>query len=204
VTQPPPVDQPVWAEDLAAFEAHVVAVLARGAVDVRSPLHTVALATVDAQGLPQVRSVILRAFDRTSRTLRVHSDLRAGKVAELRARPTIALLAWDPGAKLQVRLTGRAQLHHGDAIARAAWAASAATSRAGYAQTLAPATRLIDPGAVPAADPASLDPDAGFNAFAVIHVEVDRIEALRLGRQGHRRALFMRDGAAWSATWLAP
>ncbi len=57
-----------------------------------------------------------------------------------RRRPRVSLHAYDPKAKIQVRIEGTARLHGQDAVARAAWAASRPMSRIGYATAPGPGT----------------------------------------------------------------
>ena len=95
--------------------------LAAAIKDRAAPFRTVALATVAAEGAPDVRTVVLRSFDAGARRLSVHTDARSTKVAQIQAHPAVALLAWDPMRRLQLRLRGQASLRAGDAMTRDAW-----------------------------------------------------------------------------------
>jgi hypothetical protein len=173
--------------------------LARGVADRRSPFHTPTLATVGADGAPEARTLVLRGFEAATRTLRLHTDARSGKVADLAREPRCALHLYDPGAKLQLRLAGRATVHGDDAEAEAGWAASREFSRMCYAIEPAPGSPI---GAPP---PAPRDAAAGRGVFRVILLRFDRLEWLELAAGGHRRARF-----AWTAgdtpdaSWLVP
>ncbi|MBC7799289.1 MAG: pyridoxamine 5'-phosphate oxidase family protein [Gemmatimonadaceae bacterium] len=174
--------------------------LSRGVADRRSPFRSPALATVGLDGHPQVRTVVLRAFDPAARVIVVHSDLRAGKVADLRANPAVALHVWDEGANIQVRAAGHATTLAGDA-AQPEWDRLHEGSRATY--TVGPM-----PGS-PVADPASpdtgrlTDPEA-FANFAVIRVRIAGLDWLHLARDGHRRARFTWAHAEWQQEWVVP
>ncbi|KMO12312.1 pyridoxamine 5'-phosphate oxidase family protein [Methylobacterium platani] len=197
MTEPPP-----FYDDLAGCLDETWRRLEEGAAH-QSGFHTPALATIGRDGAPRLRTVVLRGVDRTLRTLRVHCDARSGKAAEIAADPRAALHAYDPKAKLQVRIEGTARLHGQDAVARAAWAASRPMSRVCYATSPGPGTPLAEGGATiqPRDDEAV---EAGFPEFRVIVLTAARLEFLYLARQGHRRALFTWDGEAEAATWLAP
>jgi pyridoxamine 5'-phosphate oxidase len=188
--------RPAFADDLPATRQHAFALLARGVADRRSAFHTPTLATIGLDGRPRLRTLVLRAFDPASRTLRLHTDARAAKAAELAANPAAALHAYDPGAQVQLRLSGLATLHHGDALADAAWASSREFSRMCYAIEPAPGT----PAAAP--PPAPRDAEAGRAQFAVIALRFDTLEWLWLDATGHRRAHFTFEPEA--ATWLVP
>lgn len=173
--------------------------LARGVADRRSAFHTPTLATIGADGAPEARTLVLRGFDAATRTLRLHTDARSGKVADLAADPRCALHLYDPGAKLQLRIAGRAAVHGGDAVAEAAWAGSREFSRMCYAIEPAPGTPVAEPPAAPR------DAEAGQAVFRVILLRFDRLEWLELAAAGHRRARFAWDDAgALTSTWLVP
>ncbi len=188
--------RPAFADDLAATREHAFALLARGVADRRSAFHTPTLATIGADGAPRLRTLVLRGFDAPTRTLRLHTDLRAGKCAELAADPRAALHIYDAHAQLQLRLSGRAVLHAHDAVAEAAWAASREFSRMCYAIGPAPGTPIDAPPAAPS------DAAAGRPHFAVLALRFDALEWLWLDASGHRRARFAFDPD--SATWLVP
>jgi len=171
----------------------------RGVADRRSAFRSPALATVGLDGHPQVRTVVLRGFDAMARLATVHSDLRAAKVAALRADPNIALHVWDDGAQIQVRIDGSATISAGDQLARAEWARLHAGSRAAYRSQPTPATPVEDPASIP-----RVDEDAAFAQFAVLRVRFDRLDWLHLGREGQRRAHFIWRDDGLEQRWLVP
>jgi hypothetical protein len=81
--------------------------LARRVADRRSGFHTVQLASIGPDGMPWVRTVVLRGVEAAARRLRVHTDRRSAKFAEPAARPAVEVCAYDPRAKIQLRLRGR-------------------------------------------------------------------------------------------------
>ncbi len=184
---------------LDAVLAEAFDALARGAADPGCAFHMPSLATRGLDGAPGLRTVILRAFDPASRTLRIHTDRRSAKAAEIAADPRAALHGYDPAARMQLRLVGHATLHHDDAIADVAWATSRETSRMTYASAHPPGTTL------PAPPPAPTDPHAGRGHFAALLLRFDSLDWLLIDRAGHARARFAwaADGAM-TATWLAP
>ncbi|MCZ8146567.1 MAG: pyridoxamine 5'-phosphate oxidase family protein [Roseomonas sp.] len=191
----PPEPDAALAECLAeAFRR-----LARGVADRRAAFHTPTIATIGADGAPQARTVVLRGFETASRTLRMHTDGRSAKAAELARDARCALHLYDPGAKLQLRLSGHATLHAEDAVAEQAWADSRDFSRMCYAIEPAPGTPIAAP------PPAPRDASGGRAAFRVILLRFDRLEWLELAAGGHRRACFTWAGDAVPAmTWLVP
>lgn len=193
---------PPWYDDLAGSLAEAWALLVRGAADRRHPFHTPQVATIGEDGAPSVRTVVLRGAEPGSRTLRFHTDARSRKARELAAEPRIALHAYHPGAKIQLRLSGLATLHRDDAVAAASWAATRPFSRACYRVAASPGTAAGDPYAALAE--AGDGPEAGREAFVAVTVSVTRIEFLFLAAAGHRRALFDWSGGALASRWLVP
>lgn len=174
--------------------------LSRGVADRRSAFRSPALGTVGLDGRPVVRTVVLRAFDPQARVLTIHSDVRASKINEIKANPTVSLHVWDPGAQVQVRLDGDATLLTGEE-ARPDWARLHAGSRAAYTVRPCPGTALADPAI---ADADRLDEDAAFVNFAALRVRLAGLDWLHLGRDGHRRAVFAWTGGDLIQRWVVP
>lgn len=178
--------------------------LARGVADRRHPFHQPSIATIGLDGRPRQRVVVLRGVDAPSRTLRFHTDRRSEKVEEIGRDPRLALLVYDPGAKLQIRIEGVATLHAGeDAIARAAFAASQPISRLCYGTAPAPGSAIAGPDAFTL----PRDPqhnDGAYENFVAVIVEAQSLEWLFLRFGGHRRARHDMAGGAVTGTWLTP
>lgn len=174
-----------------------------GAADRRSPFHAPICATVSLRGAPRARVVTLRACDPTRRMLRFHADRRSDKFAELVADPALALTAYDPALKVQLRAEGRASLHLDDAVADAAWAGARPMSRITYGESPGPGATLASGGAysLPATPE---EVEAGRAHFCVVAIEVAVLEWLHLAHSGHRRARFEFTADEARASWLAP
>lgn len=193
--------------DLEASRAHAWSELARAAADRRHAFHQVQVATVAANGLPEVRTVILRGVDARTGTLRFHSDGRADKLAALAANPVAAVHAYDARAGLQLRLRGPVAVHADDALAEAAWRDAHAMSRVCYRMAPGPGTPLATPdGYAPGVDRVPEDgaADPGRVHFRAIVVHADMMEWLCLAAAGHRRARWERSADIWRGRWLAP
>lgn len=97
--------------DLAAVLAESWALLMRGATDRRSAAHTPIVATVDGDGHPDQRVMVLRDVCGDTRRLRFHTDARSPKCAQLVSGAAAHVLVYDPAAKLQLRIGGHASVH---------------------------------------------------------------------------------------------
>lgn len=196
---------PTFYDDLPASYEEAWTMLTRAKVDRRSAFHTPTIATVDAQGCPQLRTVVLRGADKSAALLRFHTDRRARKVAEIAAQPCVSMHFYDKKSKIQLRVTGVATAHMDGPLKEDAWAGSRDMSRECYRINKAPGTRLDDANdwAIPQ-NPE--DPDLGKENFVAVGIQVQSIEWLYLARGGHRRALFQigEGGALKASTWLVP
>lgn len=197
---------PSWYDDLDGTRAAAWQLLARGAADRRSGFHHPVISNLGLDGRPRSRVMILRHVDIAARTLRLHTDMRSEKIGEFAADPRVAMIGYDAGDKAQIRIEGVARLHHDDAIADAAWAASQRMSRACYGTNPAPGS-VLDAGGDFALPDAQNDEAlaAGRANFAALVITTMRMEWLYLAFEGHRRARFIWDetGAATSE-WLVP
>jgi hypothetical protein len=199
-------DEAAFYDNLEGSLAEAWMRLARATVDRRSPLHTVQLASLGADGGPRVRTLVLRGVDPEARLLRLHTDRRSPKAAEFATDPRAELCAYDPKAKIQIRARGRIVVHADDPIADAAWTASQPGSRICYRAVHAPGAPLGDPAQ---GDPtpearAPEHPDAGRRHFTALALTVERLDWLYLAARGHRRAGFAWTGDRWEGRWLAP
>jgi len=182
-----------WAADLADLHAQVWTRFTRGVRDRRAPTRHPTLATVTPNGLPQARTVVLRAADRRAGSLDFHTDLHSAKVTELRATPFAALHVWDSAAHLQMRLEGDVTILSGDDVTEI-WARVPAPARLAYGSTPAPGKPIAD-GLSYAKSP---DPAA----FCVLRLRILAMDVVHLGTD-HRRARFTRANN-WAGQWLAP
>lgn len=183
--------------------------LGRGAKDRRSPLHTPVVANVDAGGLPSQRVMVLRAVDSTARTLRFHTDARSAKTVSIADGAPVSVLGYDAGAKLQFRLTGVGWIERSGETADAAWNQSTLFARRCYLADPAPGTPCPEPVSglpewVAGRSPEVHEVVGARPNFAVLIVEIDRVEWLYLAHEGHRRALFEHGEAGWRGHWLVP
>lgn len=159
---------------------------------------TAAVATTSPDGLPQLRIMILRAFDAEQMILKLFTDGRSPKVRELMASPNIQLLGYDAGQRIQLRISGRAEIHQNDEQTEKLWAALPEFGRGDYLSRQPPGEQIAHPG------DSWEDKTLGGQNFTVIELKIQSIDWLKLSGQGHRRALFTWDDGKYSARWRAP
>lgn len=116
---------------LDALLASIWKSLENGARSRHHPFHTGVIATV-SDDAPQARTVVLRKVMAETRTLIFHTDQRSQKISELTKNPNISWLFYDTTERVQLRLSGVANLHHTDTLADIQWQNTKLTSRRCY------------------------------------------------------------------------
>ncbi len=155
---------------------------------------TPVLATTDAHGLAQARTVVLRAVNPDSAQLRIYTDSRSPKVTELLVQPRATLVFWSSELQWQLRVQGHCEvLRQGHEVV-AAWEQVRQTASAGDYLTATP-PGSEHPAPTPAATPAD-----GRHHLAVVIVQVLSMDWLALSRAGHQRARWQEG----HLTWLVP
>ena len=169
------------------------------AIDDHGELREIQLATLSHDHHPSLRTLVLRAFERSpAACAEMHSDARAAKVDEIARDGRVALLAWSPSRHFQIRFRGAARLHRDDEIARARWNALSLNGRKAYGLLAPPGTPIAE-----TSDQSHLSPEEQFRQFVVIRVSLIEIDMLKLGLDGAQtraRGIFAPVGL--SAEWI--
>ena len=186
--------------DLDGSLAHAWFMLQNGVSDRRSPFHVCTLATVDEEGNPQARSVVLRACNSEERWIRFNTDMRTQKAKNIATNPVASMLFYDAQEKVQLRLGVRLALLPDEERSQA-WAKTPHYSRECYQVTMAPGQPIASPHDV-VFDAAITD--EGEPHFAPVRAQIESIEWLYLAVRGHRRARFLFQDEQVTAQWLVP
>ena len=187
-------------DDLLGSLAHAWEMLQAGATDRSVPFHLPTLATVDPDGQPHARIVVLRDCNVEERWLRFNTDLRSPKVSQIEANPRGALHFYDKFHKIQLRLKVRLELLE-DAALDDVWDGVQHYSRECYQITKAPGTALESPQDVP------VDPERtqeGRDHFTAVRANILSIDWLYLSSRQHRRALFDFSDGSLESSWIVP
>lgn len=185
--------------------------LASGASNRRSAAHCPVVATIASDGSPTQRVMILRAVDWEGRRLRFHTDPRSNKAEQLAAHSAASVLVYDPEPKIQLRLSGSAQLLSDGIEVDQAWDESTLFARRCYLAEKAPGS-IVDhpvsglPSWVEGRSPSEAEVSPARANFSILLFHFNRIEWLYLANAGHRRAQWQWDSVAgdWSGDWLVP
>jgi pyridoxamine 5'-phosphate oxidase len=203
------LDTTAYYNDLEGSLAHGWGLLQRGARDRRSHFHTLTIATTDANGKPEARVMVLRGADRATARLRFHTDARSAKVDMIGAGAAVTVLAYDPGAHVQLRLRGTATIDTDSEERQAAWERTSLYGRRCYLGDVGPGSPADNPTSGLPADLEGMEPTTHRTApgqanFALLWVHITSIEWLFLAHQGHRRASFEASPDGWVGRWLIP
>ncbi len=183
----------------ASFIEDALSVLQRSLQDHGSDLRNVQLATVSADGAPDVRTLVLRDFAWPPGRMEMHTDARAAKVPAVEATRRVALLSWSAEEQLQLRFSGTARLHRDDEITRDRWERLSERGRGAYGTVATPGAAIPDP-----ADRALLAPDEQYLQFGVLLITLDAVDVLRLGPDGRQtRATGRFDADAPNGRWVS-
>lgn len=194
-------------ETLDQVRDDIIRHLTHGATSRKSPMHTPVVGTADGD----LRVMVLREFDEATHTLRFHTDARSPKVAAIEANDAVSVLAYDPEAKVQIRMRGIGRVKHDGALPDAKWLESTTFARRCYLVESPPGSASDTPtsglpewakGIVPTEDQIA---PARAN-FAVMLVQVREFDWLYLSNDGHRRARATVQGARdeIEMQWLIP
>ena len=183
--------------------------LLNGAVKSRDPLHTPAVANLQEEGIA-IRTVVLRAANTINKELTFHTDIRSVKWNNLKKNAETTWHFYDANARVQIRASGTATLHHNDLLADVAWSKTNASSRKTYLSFNAPSTKSVVPfsGLLPEFDgenPSLEISEMGRKNFGVVVTKIYWVEWLWLNSKGNKRAVFSYlPNNAFEASWLIP
>lgn len=165
------------------------------------PNPRVQVATVSSDGVPALRTVVLRGLLGDG-TAYFFTDSRSRKVDHLDSHPPhLSMLAWFESTQQQFRLSGLATVHGQHAVAPwdtlrvALWSRLPPDERAPFFGA-APGRLLVEGSTVASAE--ALPP-----TFVVVSLAVDEVDWLVLGSP-NQRASFRKVGATWLSQRVTP
>jgi pyridoxamine 5'-phosphate oxidase len=178
-------------DSLPAIEDALWQALQQAVHDKAHPWRAPVLATTDGD-LGDARTVVLREADRDRATLRLYSDARSAKVAQIAAHPVGTLVMWSPALGWQLRVRARLDVSIEGLEVSSRWARLKLSPAAhDYLSVQAPGTPLD----------AALGARGERAHFALLNAQVLSIDWLELHADGHRRARFV---VGATARWLQP
>jgi pyridoxamine 5'-phosphate oxidase len=177
-----------------------------GAKKSRNPFHTPSVATISI-GEVSMRTVVLRKALPLERQLRFHTDIRSTKWDELIMNPSISALFYDAEDRIQLRIKGKAMLHHKNEMTAKAWETTSISSRKCYLTLHSPSSFTDSSTSGLSEDMEQenytlAESEVGYTNFGIVSIQVQSIDWLWLNHAGHRRAFF--DYIDGSFQWMIP
>jgi len=171
-----------------------------------SAFHYPNVCTINNQGYPSVRTVVLRKIDKINYKLFFNTDIRSQKWKEIQNSSLITVHFYDNKLKTQLRIYGKSKLHYNNNEWNEAWKNTKNMSRECYASPYAPSTFIDEPKIID--DTFSRLKKKQLNKFKVnfgrIEIKIKHIDWLYLRHSGHRRAKFIYEENKTTMKWLAP
>jgi pyridoxamine 5'-phosphate oxidase len=187
---------------------HMCDVLTNSYQNRNSPFRTMNICYIDTQK-PYCRSVVLRHCDDNLVYLQFHTDYRSPKINALQQNPEIALHFYDSPSKTQITMNGIATIHYMNDISETSWAKTQTLSRRSYLTHLPPSTLIPEPHS--GFDNKFIDntqtpkeTEQGYDKFAVVRVDIQKIDWVYLHAHGNRRIIFTKNDTEFNGSWCIP
>jgi pyridoxamine 5'-phosphate oxidase len=178
-----------------------------------SAMRVPVVATVNTEGKPHARTMVLRDVDPMESRMMFFSDARGAKMDDLLASPFVQLVFFDPGKQVQLRINGTFSLLPA-AQTGGIWSALPVAQRVLYGAQPAPGTvvDVASSGLSISLFDDVLDEatrreiaETGAQNFAVFEVQAQQIDWLLLTADGNRAARFdIEDSVLKDANWCIP
>jgi hypothetical protein len=173
--------------------------LGRASLDRHHEWRTPVLASADADGLPDARTVVLRQVDAVVGQLTFYTDSRSPKVAQLQAQASAMLVFWSARLSWQLRVRVTCSVITSGPEVEALWQGVKQSAAVGDYLSPRPPGALLPPSSGMADAPKANVP-APIHSFALLRAQVLQMDWLELSRDGHRRAQLSAN--TWD--WLTP
>jgi pyridoxamine 5'-phosphate oxidase len=150
------------------------------------------LATVDKEGLPEVRTVVLRKFDPKQLLFTIYTDARTPKITSLIALPFAELLFYDARKLTQLRVRAKCIEQSKDEVA---FSQQHENAQKDYTTNIAPGQPIKSMDEVTYLEE---------NHFVKLVFKAEKIDFLKLMRPNHQRAIFEFKDDQWKGKFVTP
>jgi pyridoxine/pyridoxamine 5'-phosphate oxidase len=161
--------------------------LGRASLDRHHEWRTPVLASTDADGLADARTVVLRQVDAGAGQLTFYTDSRSPKVVQLKTQAPAMLVFWSARLSWQLRVRVTFSVITSGPEVEALWQGVKQSAAAGdYLSPLPPGAVL--PQSSSTVKVKTANAPAPMHSFALLRAQVLQMDWLELSRDGHRRA----------------
>ena len=166
----------------------------------KHPFHIFTITTINGN-FPDSRYVVLRNVNETKKTIYFNTDKRSNKIKHIKNNNNVCALFYDIVKKIQLRIYGSIKEEANLNTLKNIWNKSRDMSKQCYLNKYAPGT-IIENSKDYVNNNHKIDINDGFSNFAVLKIEIDRIDWLNLSHQGHERLMF--DLKQNKSDWISP
>lgn len=176
-----------------------------GVKNTKSSFHFPVISTIDKDGFPSSRTVVLREINKKNKIISFNTDVRSNKWLEINNNNKVSVNIYDANKKTQIRIIGAATVNYKNKKWDSAWESTPKMSRECYSTPYSPSTVISKPD----------DIDINLNQiktenyekykvnFGRVDIKIYSLDWLYLIHSGHRRAKFIYDKKI-SMVWMAP
>ena len=179
--------------------------LEEGVSNSKSGFHFPVISTIDKNGYPSSRTVVLRKIEKKNKIISFNTDIRSKKWLEIKNNNKVSVNIYDAIKKTQIRIIGNGILNYNNENWDNAWESTPNMSRECYSTPYSPSTIIQEPEDID--NNLKNIKDQEFENFKLnfgrIDLYIHTLDWLYLIHTGHRRAQFIY-GSKISMTWLAP
>ena len=166
------------------------------------PFHLCTLATVNNKNAPELRTVVSRQVESSLESIIIHSDNRSSKNEQINQNPNVSLLYYSFPQRLQIRLTGRAEVIHNSVENTRRFSESSPHAQICYAYPNTPGTDINKPtkeGLNSEINVKQIDTIkvSALANFSHIKTTIQTIDLLWLNKKGHVRVFGTKDNGDW-------
>lgn len=176
-----------------------------GISDTSSAFHFPSLSTINLQGHPTSRTVVLRYADIKKKIISFNTDIRSQKWSEIKKNKNILIHIYDFKKKTQIRITGLAKLNYKNKNWENAWNITSDMSKECYSTPHSPSINIENPKDIDV-NIKNIN-KSELNQYKInfgrIDISVKKIDWLYLIHSGHRRASFTYKNNI-QMNWVAP
>ena len=176
-----------------------------GVKNTKSSFHFPVISTIDKDGFPSSRTVVLRKIDKKNKIISFNTDIRSNKWNEIINNNKVSLSIYDTSKKTQIRILGKAIVNYKNKIWESAWNSTPRMSRECYSTPYSPSTVISKPEDIDLnlKKIKTEDYEKYKINFGRIDIHIYSLDWLYLVHSGHRRAKFIYDKEV-SMVWIAP
>ena len=156
------------------------------------------LATVDADGSPRARMMVVRSFNEGDNTLWMTTDLRSSKISQVQARSDVELVFWMPHERQQFRLRGTLEIVRDGTARQELWQGLNDSARALFYWPMPGELRVEGTHFVQGVPVGSAPAE-----FVLLVLKPTLVEALELNETPHRRRRWC-ENDGWKGMLLNP